>query len=161
MELLLGAGEAALAAGDWTAARAAFEEALGLGETPEVLSGLGTARWWLGEIQSAMSSWERAYAGFLKRDDPVQAVQVAIILSLLQNANFGNRVVSAGWAARAERLAGELGEPALTAWVALARMATCDDPAEVLGQAQRAHDVARESGDRDLELCACGSGWRR
>jgi hypothetical protein len=111
---LLEAGDAALASGDWVTARSTFAAASEIEETPEAILGFGNARWWLGEIREAMADWERAYAGFVRRPDPPQAVVVAVTLSLLQNANFGNRVVSAGWAARAERLADGLGAPTLT-----------------------------------------------
>lgn len=147
-------GGAALAVGDWLSARSAFQEAVGIEETPEAVLGLGNARWWLGEVREAMADWERAYAGFIRRPDPVQAVVVAVNLSLLQNANFGNRSVSAGWAARAGRLADTLDMPTLDSWVLLARSVTCDDPDQVGRWAQHAFDVAMETGDRDLELCA-------
>jgi DNA-binding CsgD family transcriptional regulator len=151
---LLEAGGTALASGDWVTARSTFAAASEIEETPEAILGLGNARWWLGEIREAMADWERAYAGFVRRPDPPQAVVVAVTLSLLQNANFGNRVVSAGWAARAERLADGLGAPTLDAWVLLARSVTCDDPGQVELWGQEACDIALEAGDRDLELCA-------
>ena len=52
---LLTAGGVALAAGDWVAARDAFGELVGRGETAEGLAGLGTAHWWLGDIREAFS----------------------------------------------------------------------------------------------------------
>ena len=51
----LAAGQAALAAGDWAAARAAFEAALAEEETPEALSGLGTTAMWQGEMEAAVA----------------------------------------------------------------------------------------------------------
>ena len=44
----------ALAAGDWSAARAGFEAAVAEDESPEALSGLGTALFWLGETDAAV-----------------------------------------------------------------------------------------------------------
>lgn len=152
--MLLEAGGAALAVGDWESARAAFAEAAGIEESPNALVGLGTAHWWLGEIREAMTDLERAYAGFVRLPDPVRAVLVAVNLSLLQNANFGNRAVSVGWAARAARLAATVGVPVVDAWVLLAKSVTCDDPAQVAHWAQQACNIALEAGDRDLELCA-------
>ena len=151
---LLEAGAAALAAGRWDVARAAFLEAADLDATPEALNGLANARWWLGETREAVADWERAYGAFIRESDPVEAVQIAIGLSLLQNANFGNRVVSSAWAARAGRLAGEIGEPTIDAWVLLAKAATCDDARQVKTWGERALSVAIAAGDRDLELCA-------
>lgn len=152
--VLLEAGGAALAVGDWTAARSAFEKAVEIDGTPEAVHGRGTARWWLGEIRGAIDDWERAYAGFLRRPDAVHAVVVAVTLSLVHNANFGNRPVSAGWAARAGRLARPLGVPVLDAWVLLANSVTCDDPDQVERWAQQAGHIALQAGDHDLELCA-------
>lgn len=150
---LLEAGGTALAGGDWVAARTAFGESVGIDQTAEGLFGLGTAHWWLGDIREAFSCWERAYAGFC-RSDPAQAVQVAVGLSMLYDANAGNRTVARAWAARAARLAEALDDPTLAAWVLLAKGATEDDPMQVAAWAERAHQVAVRLGDRDLELCA-------
>ena len=63
-EPLLVAGQAALAAGDWPAARTAFEAALADEETPEALSGSGTVAMWLGEMEAAVELLrERGDAG--------------------------------------------------------------------------------------------------
>ena len=93
---LLEQGEAALAAGDWRAARVAYRDALAAEEMPEALFGLGTALWWLGEVTEAMPCWEAAYAGFQRRSDPVMAVNVAIVISFTYSANFGNVAVAHG-----------------------------------------------------------------
>ncbi|MFC0628331.1 helix-turn-helix transcriptional regulator [Kribbella deserti] len=150
---LLEAGGTALANGDWVAARTAFGEAVHIDQTAEGHFGLGTAHWWLGNVREAFSYWERAYAGF-SRSDPAQAVGVAIGLSLLYEANAGNRTVARAWAARAARLAAGLEEPVLSAWVLLAKCGSEDDPLQVAAWAERAHQVAVRAGDRDLELCA-------
>jgi hypothetical protein len=55
---------AALEAGRWEEARAAFAAALAEGETPEALDGMGAALWWLGETQAGVDHTERAYAEF-------------------------------------------------------------------------------------------------
>ena len=64
---LVGAGERALEAGEWLAARSSFEAALELEETPEALLGLGNALWWLDEIEASLRYRERAYAAHHKR----------------------------------------------------------------------------------------------
>jgi len=151
---LLEAGDAALAAGDWAAARTAYGEALDAGETAEGLLGLGTAHWWLGEVRESCSYWERAYAAFRRRPDPGQAATVAVGLSLVYDANCGNRAVAAGWSARAARLADDLNDPVLSAWVLLTRAATSDDPLEVVGWAEHALQAGAAAHDLDLELCA-------
>lgn len=150
---LLEAGRTALAGGDWVTARAAFGESVNIDQTAEGFFGLGTAHWWLGDVREAFTCWERAYASFC-RSDPAQAVEVAVGLSVLHDANAGNRTVARAWAARAARLAETLEEPVLTAWALLAKGVTEDDPLQVAAWAERAKQIAVRAGDRDLELCA-------
>lgn len=149
------AGGAALQEGNWAAARAALSAVAELRpEDAEALFGLGTAQWWLGEIPEAMACWEQAYAASIHAGDRVQAVNTAVSLSLIYNANFGNRAASQGWAARAERLAGALGEPVLSGWVLIAKAAICLDPSQAEAHGHEAKAIAVDAGDRDLELCA-------
>ncbi len=73
------------------AARVALSAAVELlPNDAEALFGLGTAQWWLGEVPEAMACWEQAYAASIHAGDRVQAVNTAVSLSLLYNANFGN-----------------------------------------------------------------------
>jgi DNA-binding CsgD family transcriptional regulator len=150
---LLAAGEKALGAGDWVAARAAFGESVGISATARGLAGLGDAHWWLGDVRTAFSCWERAYAQF-RRTDPAQAVFTAIGLSLLYDANFGDRAAARGWAVRAVRVSSEVGDPVVAAWASLARAGCADDASQVGAWAEAAYNVAVEAGDHDLELCA-------
>ncbi|TDO34294.1 regulatory LuxR family protein [Kribbella sp. VKM Ac-2527] len=150
---LLAAGGVALAAGEWVKAREAFGESVGVEETAEGLAGLGTAVWWLGEVREAFSCWERAYTGF-SRSDPAQAVFMAVGLSVLYDANFGDRAAAKGWAARAVRLAETVGDPVVTAWASLARGGSADDPEQVAAWSEEARAVGVRAEDRDLELCA-------
>jgi len=124
----LKAGAAALSSGDWLAVRSAFREAIAVQESPEALSGLALALWSLGETRESLRCLEAAYAGLLRRPDPVQAAIMAVVLSLNYNANLGNRAVSAAWAARAVRVADPMGIPGVSGWVLLAKAATCVDP---------------------------------
>ena len=109
---MLADGQAALAAGDWRAARAAFEAALAEDETPEALSGLGTALMWLGDMEAAVDRRERAYAAFCRRPDPLQAAVTAISLYFLFRSSLGNVAASRGWLSRAARLARRARAPA-------------------------------------------------
>jgi DNA-binding CsgD family transcriptional regulator len=154
------AGEEALAGGAWADALVAFASALELGEDPAVLSGLADARWWLGEVGPALECWERAHGLYVRSGDVASATAVAVTLALLNEANIGNTAVSAGWAARAARLADESGEPVLRAWAMLARAATRTDPAEAVVLGERACAIAVDAGDRDLELCALSTRGR-
>ena len=147
----LAEGEAALAAGDWAAARTAFEAAE---PTAEALAGLGTALMWLGDIDAAVQAREQAYAAFCRRPEPMHAAITALSLYFLFRSSLGNVAASRGWLARAARLAGELDLPPLTGWVQCARAHDSDDPLAAEGLAREAHDAARAAGDADLELCA-------
>ena len=87
---LLGAGQRALEAGEWLAAKGSFEAALELEETPEALLGLGNALWWLDETEASLRSRERAYAAFRHRPDPFQAAITALQLAYHYGANLGD-----------------------------------------------------------------------
>lgn len=149
------AGGAALRQGDWSAARVALSAAVQLRPNDgEALFGLGTAQWWLGDVREAIAGWEQAYGASIHAGDRAQAVNIAVSLSLLYNANFGNRAASQGWAARGERLATALGEPVLWGWVLIAKAATCLDPSQAEAHGREARAIAVQEGDGDLELCA-------
>jgi DNA-binding CsgD family transcriptional regulator len=147
----LAEGQAALAAGDWAAARAGFEAAE---PSAEALSGLGTALVWLGETDAAVRMREQAYAAFVRRPDALQAAITALGLYFLYRSSLGNVAASRGWLGRAARLADELQLPPLTGWIVLARAHDSDDPAAAERFAREACDAARATGDRDLDLCA-------
>ncbi len=154
VDVLLASGDAALRAGDWAAARAAFEGVLEREEVPEAMFGLGDALWWLGEIDLAIGVRERAYGAFRSRPDPAQAAIVAMRLCLTYRANIGNHALARGWAARAVRLVEDFGVEQLRGWALLTRALVAEDAAEGEAMAREAHDFARRSGDADLELSA-------
>ena len=79
---------------------------------------------------------------------------MALGLSLLYDANYGDRAAAQGWASRAVRVAAEVGDPVISAWASLARAGSADDAANVAAWCEAAYGVAAEVGDRDLELCA-------
>jgi hypothetical protein len=97
-------GQAALAAGRWAQARAAFQAALAERETPEALDGMGVALWWLGETRASVDCSERAYAGFRRAGDPVRAATTAMNLCITWSSNYGNPAAAGGWLGRAERV---------------------------------------------------------
>jgi DNA-binding CsgD family transcriptional regulator len=154
VEALLVSGNEALTAGDWQAAKAAFEAVLAQGGKAEALFGLGDALWWLGDVEAAIRYRERAYAAFRRGGDPVQAAIVAMRLCLTYRANLGNRAAAQGWVGRAARLVEDFQLDPLRGWVLLIQANVADDPAEGERLAREAHEIARRSGDADLDLCA-------
>jgi len=156
-EELLAVGNEALKAGDWVAARDSFRAALDREETPEALSGLGEALWWLGETQASVEHRERAYAGFRHRPDAVQAANLALGLSIHYRASVGNRPAAMGWLRRARRLVEEYSIEELGGWVTLFEAIEANeaaDPTTAESLSREALAFARDVGDLDLELCA-------
>jgi tetratricopeptide (TPR) repeat protein len=151
---LLAAGDEALRAGDWASARDSLRAALDREESTEALVGLADALWWLGEIQDAVGYRERAYAQFRRRPDPVHAALIAVRLCVDYRANFGNFAASAGWLARAARLVEEFRLDPLRGWILLLKAYDGSDPTLSEKRAREAGELARQSGDLDLELCA-------
>ena len=154
LKRLVSAGDSALAAGDWTGARDSFRAALDLGQSAEALNGLGEALWWLGETQDSVDYRERAYAEFRRRPDPVQAANIALVLCVHYQANIGNAAASAGWLARATRLVQEFELEDFRGWILLLEGAEAEDAATGEKLAREAKELAAQSGDLDLELCA-------
>jgi hypothetical protein len=95
---LVAAGDAALTAGDWYAAREAFKTAWDKFGSAEALDKLGLAIWWLGDPGSALDVRARAFAQFRRTRDDKAAAAVAIWISR-QYRNLYRRVAIAdGWA---------------------------------------------------------------
>jgi tetratricopeptide (TPR) repeat protein len=152
----LATGTAALEAGRWEEARAAFAAALAEHETPQALDGMGVALWWLGETRASVDHTERAYAGFRRAGDTVPAAVAAISLCVTWISNFDNHAAAGGWLARAERVLGDLDPNPLQGWLWLMRGYLEPDAGRARELQQRALELARATGDPDLELCALG-----
>jgi DNA-binding CsgD family transcriptional regulator len=157
IDALLEAGDQALRAGEWAAAERCYRSVLASVEAGEALFGLGIARWWSGDTEEALRSWERAYAAFRRESNPGQAVLSAVYLCLAFRMSMGNHAAAGGWAARAGELVEEFGVTAMRGWVLLSRAYLANDDAQP-GIAERcareALEHAREGGDNDLALCA-------
>lgn len=154
---LIAEGRAALARGDWSAARSAFGAALARADTPEACYGLALAEEWAGDFDAAVRLYERAFAGYRGRGETrLPALIAGRELSFLYTAVFGNIAVASGWLARARTLADEAGECTEAGWVALAEALATDDPDEIDVHAWTATGIARRARDPDLEFCALG-----
>jgi DNA-binding CsgD family transcriptional regulator len=150
----LAAGEAALAAGRWEDARAAFEAALADTETAHAHHGLATALWWLGENERSVAECTRAYSLFRRSGDIEYAVQCALWLGITYKANFGNFAAANGWIGRADRLLAPVDPGPLHGYVLLVRAYRMADLEGAEALTRQAVAVAREAGDVDLELGA-------
>jgi DNA-binding CsgD family transcriptional regulator len=156
-EDLVTKAQAALLAGEWSTAKAAFEALPVAARSPEASFGLGRALWWLGDTAGSLRTWERAYAGFRRQGDPGQALIAAFYLCLAYRMSLGNAAASRGWLGRAISLAEETDLGPFEGWLLLCRAVVAndsDDYAAAERWARSAVEAARAAGDRDLELCA-------
>jgi DNA-binding CsgD family transcriptional regulator len=150
----LARGYEALAVGNWSEARAAFEEAVSTAESPEALDGLGRSLWWLREAREAIVYRERAYSGFRRDGELGRAARIALWLSREYAQVFGNDAAARGWLARAERLLRDVAPGAEQGWIDLARSEGSRKASDAAMYAEAALDSALATGDPDLELRA-------
>jgi DNA-binding NarL/FixJ family response regulator len=147
-------GEEALRERDFEGARQAFAAALAEAESPQALDGLGRALWWLGDVDGAVAHRERAYAAFRARGEAGRAARIALWLSREYLEAVGNPPASNGWMARAEGLLRQTPPGPERGWFELTRGSRVEDPEEMHRHATSALEVARTTGDADLEASA-------
>jgi DNA-binding NarL/FixJ family response regulator len=149
-------GDAALRRGAWAEARAAFDAALAVRESPEALEGLGTAAWWLDLAEVLFDARERAYRLYLDRGDSCAAARIAVNLAWDCWAFRGEPAVASGWLQRARRQLEEFPNSSERAWLDIREgsLALFED-----GDPDRAHVLATEgiraakaAGNHDLEM---------
>src|SRR3954466_13288067 len=99
----LQAARLALSRGAWLDAKAAFEDSLAAGESPEALEGLGTAAWWLDLADLVFDTRGRAYRLYRDQGDALAASRVAVWLAWDYWAFRGENAVANGWLQRARR----------------------------------------------------------
>jgi tetratricopeptide (TPR) repeat protein len=112
-------GRLALAAADWKRARACFERAYVLDDSPEVLDGLSQALHFTGEYDRAIELSERAFAAFRRAGKRVEAAELARRLSFLHFLVRGNVAVANGWMAQATSALEGVQECPAHGWLAL------------------------------------------
>ena len=151
---LLRLGREALATADWQRASALFEQAAELGETAEVLDGLGEALQFGGEHARAIEVRERAFVEYERGGRRAEAAELARWLAFLHVSVHGNVAAANGWMARAESVLEGVEESAAHGWLMLDRAPWTSDAAEREQFATAAIAIARRYGDKDLEFDA-------
>ncbi len=152
---LVSTGHEALACGAWEQARGAFERALAIEETPELLEGLSWAAWWLDDAGTVFDARERAHRRYRNDGKPAAAARMATWLAVDELDFNGAEAVASGWLERARRLLEPLEPGPDHGWFAFfegyiahgegdAAKAT-----ELAGQAAR---LGRRFGVADLEM---------
>jgi DNA-binding CsgD family transcriptional regulator len=153
LESQVGAGFQAMAAGDWCGARDAFSAVLEVAEVPEALFGLAGALFWLGDIAGTIANCEKAYVAFRRRPDPMFAAGAALSLVGYNKGYLGNSAAARGWLSRAARII-EDEVPELRGELLGATAYVTEDPVESEALARQAVEIARATGNSDLELMA-------
>jgi len=156
----LARGESALLAGDWQAARAAFEAALQDGDDAAVHDGLGRALWWLGELEAALDHRERAYLAFRRAGEAARAARIALWLSREYLEAVGNEPASNGWVARARGLLGDLEPGPEHGWLELTLGDRAVEPQTIRTHAEAALQMSVRFADADLEASALALAGR-
>ena len=151
---LLRLGREALAAANWVRARAIFEQAAELGETAEVLDGMGEALQFGGDHTRAIEFKERAFAEYERRGLRAEASELARWLAFLYVSVHGNVAAANGWEARAESLLEGVEECAAHGWLMLDRAPWTSDASEREKLATMALAMALRFGDKNLEFGA-------
>ena len=151
----LSVGWARLAEGDWSAARASFEDALSRQEVPEALEGLSWAAWWLDDAEAVFDARERAYRLYKKNADRGSAARMATWLAADQLDFRGAVAVASGWLRRAARLLEPLDPGPDHGWLAfhegyIAHLSGDTAKAGELGT--RAARLGRQCDVPDLEM---------
>ena len=151
---VLGDAQRALARADWATARTAFEALLDTEPDAAAYDGLGQALWFLGEVSAGIGMRERAFEGYVRARRCDDAARVAVWVSH-QHLIGGRASAARGWLARAERsLEDAGGQCAGHGWVAVEQARHAVSVEEQVRHAARAMEIARESGESDLEIFA-------
>jgi LuxR family transcriptional regulator, maltose regulon positive regulatory protein len=156
----LDAGWAALSGGDWERARAAFEESLAEGETPEALEGMGWVGHMLNEDRLTFDARERAYRLYLERGDKASAARIAAWLAADCLLFRGEPAVANGWLQRAHSLIDGLEAGVDHGWLAIHEgymaVALDEDTVKARRLAARAVELGRAFGAPELEMLGLG-----
>jgi LuxR family transcriptional regulator, maltose regulon positive regulatory protein len=141
-------------------ARAAFEESLPDGETPEALEGMGWVGHMLNEDRLTFDARERAYRLYLERRDKGSAARIAGWLAADCLPFRGEAAIANGWLQRAHSLIDGL-EPGVDhGWLAIHEgyiaVALDEDTVKARRLAARAVELGRVFGALELEMLGLG-----
>jgi class 3 adenylate cyclase len=121
---------------------------------PSDIERLGEAAFWMGHLEECIDARERAYAGLLEERDVRAASLVALHLAF-HHAGRGSIAVAGGWLENAVALLAEVPECAEHGWLAwiqgIVAGEILGDQGERMRCAERAIEIGRAVGDRDVE----------
>jgi ATP/maltotriose-dependent transcriptional regulator MalT len=150
-------GNAALARGAWSEARALFEEELEVRESVDAMEGLSWAAWWVEDVPACLDARENAYRLCRREGDMRRAAWLALWLADDYLILRGQRAIANGWFQRAARILEGLESCPEHGWLdaLLGYVATVDgDPAKAKLLAAQARELGRELAVVSLEMFA-------
>jgi len=154
----LESGFAALDAGCYQQALAAFEKALAIEASAAGYDGLAQALRWLGDGAASLAAREEAYRLYREGGDAARAGLTAAWLAWDTLLLRGDWAVAQGWFARAERLLEDAPKSVERGWLlylrALIALNTFADAHAAEQQARDAAELASEHDEADLEFGA-------
>jgi DNA-binding NarL/FixJ family response regulator len=139
---------------EWEAVRAACEAEVARAPTAERLDALAEALYWLDAVADARTARERAYAAYVEAGRVIEAARAAMWLANEHLLAMGSRSAWNGWLLRAEHLLEGVAPCAEHGWVLFQRGRREEDPERVAVASRAAIALAREHGDRDLDVVA-------
>jgi DNA-binding CsgD family transcriptional regulator len=158
----LESGFAALDAGRYEQARAAFEAALAGEASAAGYDGLAQALRWMGDGAASLAAREAAYRSYREGGDAARAGLTASFLAWDTLLLRGDWAVVQGWFARAERLLEDAPRSVERGWLlffrALVALNTFADAHAAEQQADEAAMLGSEHHELDLELGARSVG---
>ena len=148
-------GRAAIAAHDWPRALTLLRDADRAGElAPGDVEQLGEAAFWSGRLEECIAARERAYAGLVEDGEVRAAAMVALHLAF-HHAGRAAIAVAGGWLESAVALLADQPECAEQGWLAwiegVVAAELLADREEALRCSERAIEIGRAVGDRDVE----------
>jgi ATP/maltotriose-dependent transcriptional regulator MalT len=136
----------------WSEAYEAFRVVDPSELTPEDWEGLSDSAWWTGRLEESILTRQKAYTGYAEAGDDRRAGWMAARLCL-DHFLRDEPAVGAGWFARMQRHAKELPECVELGFATLLEATVLrftGDPASAFPLAERAAEIGRAFGDRDL-----------
>jgi LuxR family transcriptional regulator, maltose regulon positive regulatory protein len=156
----LAEGYSALRAGRAQDARKIFAAAVAIHGSAEAHEGLGWAALALDDGASTIAARQTAYRLYRASEAPVSAARMAMWLAKDHDDFRGEAALANGWLALARRLLENQPTVPEHGWLLILESwgttASERDPEIVADGARRAIAVARQCGDRDLELLGIG-----
>jgi len=157
---ILAEAYAALKAGRAGEARRLFQLAVDRDGTAKAYEGLSWAALSQDDGPATIAARKAAYRLYSVADEPVAAARMAMWLAKDHDDFRGEVAIANGWLARARRLLEDQPTAPEHGWLPVLECWGTDadqrDPASIAERARTAMDVARQCGDRDLEILAIG-----